>query len=182
MKLTLNLVGRHHVLTCRIRSWLKVSWVLLLVFSLFQAYQLVVIYSQISSRQLVVSGLRQELGMVPAVSEPVDLSAAYQEYDSARELLLRDSFRWTELFDRMEGLLPEGIGLSSFQPEYQTDSLRIDGVARDLQHLQALLDNLLTGEFSQVYLRQQSRTAIRDAGGGSRSALNFSIELTGVFP
>jgi type IV pilus assembly protein PilN len=182
MKLNLNLVGRHHVLTRRIRPCLKISLLLLLVLSAYQGHQLIVLYGQIGTHQAAVTELQRELGMFPAPVDPIDLTAAYQEYDRARELLLRDSFRWTELFDRMEGLLPEGIGLRSFQPDYRADSLRIDGVARDLQHLQALLDNLLQAEFSQVYLRQQSRSAISDGSGGSRYALNFSIELMGVFP
>ena len=181
MRLTLNLASRRHRYQRQVRSLMKLFSALMLIVLVCQGYQWIGLHGDISAREHQVAALRQDLGVLPPQVQPEDLTTKYREYYRARDLLQRDNFRWTELFDRMESLLPEGISLRSFQPDYNADSLRVEGIARDLAHLQTMLTNLLGGEFSTVYLLQQSHTRVSDGRGGTRSALNFSLHIEGVF-
>ncbi len=81
-----------------------------------------------------------------------ELGKQRQTYHQAEASLQRDAFRWTGLFDRMEKLLPDGVSLRSFNPDYAKNSLSILGVARTLTQLQTLLDNLQNAQFQQMYL------------------------------
>lgn len=181
MKLTLNLARRRYYDQEMVRRWLYFFLIVLLLLLVFFGYQWLTTRQQITIHQASIEELRRNLGLQPDLLAPEVLTDKYSDYRIAQQLLQRDSFRWTELFDRFEQLLPQGISLRSFQPDYQGNRLRVDGVALDLRHLQALLDQLLAEHFTQVYLRQHSNVQVSDGRGGQRSALNFSLEIEGVF-
>jgi len=109
------------------------------------------------------------------------LAALQRDYNQARKLLKQDAFRWTLLFDRIEAILPPGISLRGFNPDYDKNVLVLTGVARDLGSLQRLLDNLHAESFKDAFLLQQSEVKLKDSRGIERTALSFSINLTGVF-
>jgi len=97
-------------------------------------------------------------------------------------VLEKDSFSWTHLLGRLETLVPQGVGLRSIQPDFHGRSLKISGLARNLDKLQKFLDNLLTTkDFSAVYLLNQARQASRQGRAGGSEELSFSIVLEGAF-
>ncbi len=112
-----------------------------------------------------------------------------EEYKRLREriaffnsVLAKDTFRWTDLLGRLENLVPEGIGLRSIQPDFRGRSIRISGLARNLDKLQDFLDRLLVSDdFAAVYLLNQARIDQgRDQQGGGNE-LSFSLVLEGAF-
>ena len=113
-------------------------------------------------------------------------SAAYQQVlqriSFYNEVLAKDSFRWTHLLSRMEELVPDGVGLRSIQPDFHNRSLKIGGLARNLDKLQRFLDNLLAAkDFSAVYLLNQARVQGTPQHPGLQDELQFSIVLEGAF-
>jgi len=104
------------------------------------------------------------------------------EYSTVVKLLQLDAFRWTQLLDRIESLLPEGVNLKSFNPDYKKKSLNLVGDARSLKKMRQFLDRLLKNEnFKQVYLQSHSRTKVRDYADNERDAISFSLLIEGVF-
>ena len=97
-------------------------------------------------------------------------------------VLAKDSFRWTHLLGRLEDLVPDGVGLRSIQPDFNNHSLKIGGLARNLEKLQRFLDNLLAAkDFSAVYLLNQARVQGTPQQPGLKDELQFSIVLEGAF-
>jgi type IV pilus assembly protein PilN len=95
--------------------------------------------------------------------------------------LEKNSFSWTHLLGRLEVLVPNGVGLSSIQPDFHGRSLKITGLARNLDKLQGFLDNLLAAkDFSAVYLLNQARQSPAKGRTGGEE-LSFSIVLEGAF-
>lgn len=91
----------------------------------------------------------------------------------ANQLLERDHYRWTLLLDQLEGVVVDGIGITSLQPDYQGNTLKLTGRARNVVVLRTFLDRLAASpDFSRVYLLQQSLVA----DGGDE--LVFSLNLT----
>ena len=79
-------------------------------------------------------------------------------------------------------MLPDGVSIRGFRPDYKDRALAIEGVAKDLTALQTLLDRLLESDsISSAYLQRQAYVKVRDTKGKEYSALNFSINLEGVF-
>ena len=182
MKFAINLASRRHLNQRAISLILSCTIVFLVCLLAFQ------VKTYLQNRQLAITyqshldELQDQLrGKMPERLSPKEISVQQESYEQAEILLQRDSFRWTTLFDRMEALLPEGIGLHSFNPDYGEKSLSLNGVAKDLKSLQALLDSLENGSFEQVYLHSQNGVAVDDGRGGKRDALSFSISLGGIF-
>lgn len=182
MKLTLNLASRSYVneralsLSCLILSLLLV---LLLV---FQARSVLQEQEQNRAYQAEISKLEAKLNSkLPKQFTKQQLAEQQETLRQAQIMLQRDAFRWTALFDRLEGLLPRHVSLRNLNPDYKTGSLKIEGVARQLGDLQQLLDNLHGDNFKEVFLNSQSWIEVVDYTGNKRPALLFSIQLEGVF-
>ena len=182
MKLAINLASRRHLNQRAISLVLSCTIVLLICLlalqgnTYFQDHQLATTY------QSHLNELQDQLrGKLPERLSPKEIAEQRQSYDQAGALLKRDAFRWTSLFDQMEGLLPAGVSLRSLNPDYGKSSLLLNGIAKDLKSLQALLDSLGKEQFDQVYLNNQGEVAVDDGRGGKRNALSFSISLGGVF-
>lgn len=181
MRLFLNLASRDYFSQRRTTLTLQLVGAVLLVMLLLQAGLLVQNLQLTATYQTQVAELDQQLKgeANPERLAPETLQQWEKAYDYAAQLLRKDAYRWTELLDRMEKLLPEGVSLRGFRPDYEQNSLALSGVARDLERLQRLLSNLQGDSFRKVYLTSQSRVLLRDPQGQERQALAFTIALEG---
>jgi type IV pilus assembly protein PilN len=178
MKLSINLASRSYVN----RRLVGLGILLLSIF--FAAVLLFQGNAYLSDRRLLmvcqerISELQSELNAKQSAQiDPQDVAAKQSALEEAQRLLKRDAFRWTTLFDRMEAVLPDGVSLLSFNPDYEKQSLNINGVALDLKSLQRFLDNLEEDDFDPVYLTSQGKREVDDGSGGKKSALTFSLNL-----
>ncbi len=182
MKLSINLASRRYINQRALKLALYGGIVLLLVVLAIQANIYLKNRQFILQHQIRVESLQKQLNnKLPQRLTSDELAEQRLAYDRAEAMLQRDAFNWTVLFDRMEKLLPDGISLRSFNPDYDKQCLVIIGVSKNLANLQALLDNLQDGQFKQVYLKNQGEVEVDNGRGGKRTALSFSISLEGVF-
>ena len=182
MKLLINLASRCYLNQRALNLALSATIMLLVVVLLLQLNGYLEDRRQAATYESHLRELQQQLqGEQPQRLDPAELESRQQTYRQAQRLLERDGFQWTALLSQMEELLPEGISLRRFQPDYGGRSLALSGVARNLVSLQQLLSNLQTADFSSVYLTRQNRVSISDRSGAQRDALSFTIALEGVF-
>jgi type IV pilus assembly protein PilN len=182
MKISINLASQRYLNQPALKLMLSGIMLLLFVVLALQGNAYLKNRQLSMQHQAHLETLQEQLrGKLPERLTAEELAAQRQTYQRAEALLQRDAFRWTELFDRMEKLLPDGVSLRSFNPDYAKNSLSILGVAKTLAQLQALLDNLQAAQFQQVYLENQGEVDVDNGRGGKRKALSFSIRLEGVF-
>jgi len=182
MKLSLNLASRSYVNQRALKQLYLLLCLLLLLLLAFQVKSCLVSRDEINAVQNSLHELRQQLhGELPESLPAEQIQAQQQRYLYAGKLLQRDAFRWTALFTRMENLLPDGVSIRSFTPDYQERELVLIGVARDLADLRKLLDKLHADSFQQVFLQSQNRIEVSDGADGKKPAISFSIKLEGVF-
>lgn len=182
MKLSINLASRHYVNQRAMYLIFVVLFLVLVTILAFQSNSYLKGYQLSQTYQSHLDELQSQLqGKQPERIDPKAVAERQQSYDQARRLIKRDSFRWTALFDRMEAILPAGVSLLSFNPDYEKKSLQINGLAKNLKSLQALLDNLEAEKFDPVYLNNQGQTNVDDGRGGKRVALTFAVSLGRVF-
>lgn len=182
MKIAINLASQRYLNQPVLKIILSCAIVFLLIVLVLQGNAYLKNRQLSLQHQAHLETLQEQLrGKLPERLTAEELAEQQQTYHRAEALLQRDAFRWTGLFDRMENLLPDGVSLRSFNPDYANNSLSIHGVARALTQLQALLDNLQTAQFQQVYLDNQGEVEVDNGRGGKRKALSFSIRLKGVF-
>lgn len=182
MRLTLNLASRRYVNERALKlACLTLTFILVLLL-IFQGQVFLQTREHNLAYQANIEKLQEQLrGKIPKRFTKEQIALQQQEFAQAKAILQEDSFRWTALFDRMERLLPQNVSISSFNPNYKAGSLVISGVAQNLIDLQDLLDNLHADSFSQVFLKSQNQIEVFDYQGQKRSALQFAIQLEGVF-
>jgi len=185
MKITLNLASRTYLNRRALyASYTLISGVLalLLVFSI--AFHLRN-RQHIQQLRAQLATLQQEAA-VNAESAKETISPAAREklladVRSANEVLVQDSFRWTTLLGQLEEVVPEAVAISSIQPNYKESSLNLTGMARRVEDLQLLLDNLITStHFEDVYLLQQARLK-ETTPEAAAEAISFRLVIKGAF-
>lgn len=111
---------------------------------------------------------------------------AYQQLLSdiefANSILKKDAFRWTELLNHLETLVPEGVALRSILPDHKNRALNITAVSRGLDEMTLLLDRFAQSEsLRNVYLLRQEKAKITDLGGQEREGVQFSLLVREAF-
>ena len=186
MKLDLNFASRRYVNRRAInRAYWGVATALLCLLVWGISLSLLTRGHILQSQSQLAALQQDEQELLGTQSVPLDsqrLEEIRQEFARDQKLLDQDSFRWTALFDRMEHLLPAGVSLRGFKPDYEARTLSIDGVAKDLSSLQKFLDHMLDADsISKAYLNRQAAVKVHDTEGKEHSALSFSVSLEGVF-
>jgi type IV pilus assembly protein PilN len=129
--------------------------------------------------------INRDLGFQGSATQEIS-SPAYQQLQErvsyANQLLVKDSFRWTELLDHLEEVVTDGVRIRSIQPDYRQGELKLIGVARGLGDLRSFLDRLITSpHFSDVFLLDQASVMVKDNLGQDHSSLTFTVDLKGAF-
>ena len=185
MKVTLNLASRRYVNRRALSRLGMIVVLLLLVVLTFQVRGFLSRQEQLQTYEKNLVEMEQDykqlLGNAAQSLSPEQIKRKKEEFQQAQSLLQRDAFRWTLLFDRLETLLPAGVSITSFTPDYKAKSLDLSGNARTLSDLQRLLDSLHKDSFAQVFLLNQAQVKVSDGKGGEVSALGFNVTLEGVF-
>jgi len=186
MKLNLNFANRRYVNRKVVNKtyWAVIAVLIMLMFWTIRE-SLVVQKSIQNIQSQLVTLERDEFELLGSKSVPLDsnrLEEIRREFDRDQMLLDQDSFRWTALFDRIEVLLPEGVSVRGFKPDYAGRTLSIEGVAKDLSGLQEFLDRLLESDsITNAYLNRHTDVKVNDIQGNEFRALSFSVDLEGVF-
>lgn len=186
MKFTLNLASRRFVNNRALNHGFVAALCLLLIFGGWAVKTMIIDNATMQQDQLRLSEVEQQLQLLRGGPEKpltvAERQVLEEEFAVVKSLQERDAFRWTELLDRMEKLLPKGVNLGGFKPDYKKKSLALTGSARSIKEMRVFLDRLLKNEnFEQVYLNSHSRIKVMDYADKEREAIAFSIQLEGVF-
>jgi type IV pilus assembly protein PilN len=185
MKLSLNLASRSYLNRRALYgcyTFLLSLLVLLLALNLAFYFR-----SQSQARHLKERLAEFDKELAGRQETAVDFSpAAYEEMLEeiafANEILLKDSFRWTALLDRLEEVVPDKVIIRGIQPDYKNGSLNLTGEARRVEDLRHFLDNLIqSSNFSDVYLLQQARDAGKGRNDGGQGNIGFTLVVRGAF-
>jgi len=186
MKFNLNLASRRDVHKRALHYGFVAALCILLLFGGWEVNTLIASNNALQLTQQRLAETNQRLQILrggPIKTLSIEERASLEkEYSAIAELLRMDAFRWTELLDRMEKSLPEGVSLKGFTPDYKKRSLALSGEARSLKEMRLFLDRLLKNKsFKQVYLENHARIKVRDYADNEREAISFSLQLEGVF-
>ncbi len=186
MKFNLNLASRRYANKRALNHGFLAALCLLLLFSGWSIVDLMQENARLRQNEEAVSEASQQLRVLRGGPKkplsPAERAELEKEHAVIKDLLDQDAFRWTALLDRMERLLPVGVSLSGFNPDFKKKSLSIRGLSRDLELMRKFLDQLeKNGDFKQVYIKNHARTMVKDYADNEREAISFSIQLEGVF-
>lgn len=178
MKFNLNLASRSYVNRRALYFGYVVVAVLLLAVLVLNLMTLIGLQQQSAQTQQKIDAIEHQMAernVAVADYSEQKYATLQRSVAAANDILRRDSFRWTELLDRLEGLMPKHVRLQSVSPDIEKQSIALTCEARDLTALKRFLDNLYaSGHYQEVYLSQQS---VDD----KTRMIKFSVQLKGAF-
>jgi len=103
----------------------------------------------------------------------LDFNGLRQQAEFANDAIRRRIFSWTELFNRLEEVVPPAVMLSSVRPEIQAEGISIvaEGLAKDQEALLSFEEGLIgSAYFARIYPGSERR----EQRGGE---LHFSLKF-----
>jgi len=158
MRITINLATRTYVNMRRLNLFVAASLAVLGCLFLLNLY-------------LVVSGLKEKEHLKKGITEiegktkrknSVEING--KEYQAlidrikfANGIIEQKTLDWLYLLDKLEGVVPEGVAVTSIEPSPKEGGLKLSGIARNFGALRKFVENLEeSGVFTEVYLVSQS--------------------------
>jgi type IV pilus assembly protein PilN len=138
----------------------------------------------ISSRFGEMKSLSNKLGVMDekvkvsgkAISEK-EYTALLARIDFANSVIEKKMFTWLALLDKLETVVPDGVAISSVDPDQKGQILRLSGVGRNFKKLRLFMENLEDSKnFTEVYLMNQANANLDDGTQG----VTFSLTCKAV--
>jgi len=154
MRVTVNFASREYLLARKVYVSLLAGTVLSLGVLVYQF----TLYSSASGR---ISELETSLSEATAIesaamarykeiSGPVnqaEVEKTIEETNFANNVIINKSFSWTLFLNRLEGLIPKGVGITTISPDFRTLKVTIAGSADDIDKLIEFIDMLTGSEY-----------------------------------
>ncbi|MEJ2200622.1 MAG: PilN domain-containing protein, partial [Desulfuromonadaceae bacterium] len=145
MKLTLNLASRSYLNRRALRFFYLLAIGMLLLLGAFNLYGYMQgrdRIAQLTVRLAELDRTRQNPEVRTRKMTPQEQEQLNAEVEFANQILRMDAFRWTELLDRLEQVVPEQVSVRGIRPDFGEGSLSLNGYARSVDDLRRFLDNL----------------------------------------
>ncbi len=109
------------------------------------------------------------------------LAKVIEDIRFANGILEKRRFHWTHFLDQLENLATEKIKIRSIQPNFGNKTVKLSGLAKDLQDLQKFLENLSAkAAFEDYFLLEQAQTTVGKKSSSVRNAVAFTVLVKGV--
>lgn len=104
------------------------------------------------------------------------MEAAEADLAVVAEIAGKRGFSWIRALDNIEKAIPPGISLSSIQPSFMEEGVKLSGYARDFAALSRFIDNLEGLKvYKRVFLINHSLKEMED----ERKVVVFNISIEG---
>ena len=137
------------------------------------------------SRYREVRNLSDKIAAMDVRYKTVDKGYSEKNYadlvariDFANSIIERKMFNWLGLLDRLEKVVPEGVAISSVEPDSKTHTLKLSGVGRSFKNLRVFMENLESSrDFTDVYLLSHGNANLGDGTQG----ISFDLTCKAVY-
>lgn len=169
MQLKINLATRTYVDTGKANGALAIACFFLFLGLFFSIKAIATNAGEMKLVQQNVATLEQkEKGKVGEK----EYQALLARIGAANTIIARKSYNWLQLLDRLETVVPDGVAMTSIQPDPKGRELKLAGVARNFADMRRFMENLEeTQFFTDVYLLSNSESKV----GASQKGMSFTI-------
>ena len=85
----------------------------------------------------------------------------------ANTTIEKKMYNWLSLLERLEQVVPDGIAISSIEPNQKSQELKLSGIARSFKNLRIFLEHLEDSKFfTDIYLMSQEDAKLSDTSQG----------------
>ena len=104
--------------------------------------------AQLVLQQRIASELDQKLAQIKKeVGGATDVKAALKEADFANNAIARRVFSWTAFLNRLEEVVPDGVGITDVKPNFQTLEMNISGTSLSSNQVMEFVERLTKSKY-----------------------------------
>jgi type IV pilus assembly protein PilN len=126
--------------------------------------------NNIAAKSGEIKKLTQNLSSMEDKFKAVSSGVPEKEYtallgkiDFANAIIDKKMYNWLDLLDKLEKVVPEGIAISSVDPDPKGQSLKLSGVGRSFMKLRVFMEKLEESNYvTDVYLTSQGSSRLSD--------------------
>jgi type IV pilus assembly protein PilN len=177
MRFTINLATRRYINQRAVSRSLAAVMLVAVITAGFNAYLILSNAREMGTvgDQLTASAGRYQKST--GVSEQ-EYNALLASISFVNNLLERKNREWLLIFDRLEGTVPDGVALTSLEPDMKDRLLKLKGEASSFGRLRKFVENMQgSSNFRDVTLESHAV----EKGEGDRPVVLFSISCRGDF-
>lgn len=172
MRFNINLATRTYIDAKLLKFWTAAAVVLL---SMLLVYNV----KRTATNAAELKRLAGEIAAADNKARSVGKGVPEKEYlrlldriGFANSVIEQKTYNWIALLDRLEQVVPDGVAISSLQPEPKSQGLRLSGVARSFTHLRIFMERLEDSRFfTELYLTSQGDTKL----GNDVQGITFNL-------
>jgi type IV pilus assembly protein PilN len=176
MKFTINLATRRYINQRQLNLALAFCFLVMAALLILEVREVAYNQAELTTVHRLSASAGNRPGQ-PVVSD-AQLKALEARVRFANTLIDRKTANWLGLLDRLEEVVPDGVALTTIQPNPQTQAINIGGVARSFTELRTLLENMeRSRSFTDVYILSQADTKF----GKSQHGITFNVTCKVVY-
>lgn len=175
MKFTINLATRIYINAKKVRMCALIAVGLFFVLLLLNV-------SNIGAKVAEADRIARDIAGIDTKQKTGAKAVPEKQYQSqlarinfANTIIEKKTYNWLTLFARLEGVVPDGVAITSIEPDMKNETVKLSGITRSFGNLRKLVENLENSQFfSDVYLLGHSDAKLSDATQGL--AFNLSCK------
>lgn len=123
-----------------------------------------------------IAGYEGRLNSRPAGVSEQDYNSQLATIRFYNGIIARKTYDWLGLLDRLEGVTPDGIAISTLAPEEKSDGLKITGWARSFTQVRAYLEKLEDSKaFADVLLISHRDVTVSERSHGVEFTISCRV-------
>ncbi len=135
---------------------------------------------QLSMQKKIASEMDVKLAEIEKGVNAADVKAALGEADFANSVIAIRVFSWTTFLNRLEGVVPEGVGIDNISPDFQSLNINISGNAVSSDRLMDFMDRLTKSKYFEEIppTFHSNRTMVDKDTGKTLQAFGLAIKYS----
>lgn len=178
MRINVNLATRYYYDNRKINIILAVAGALLLLL-------LVILFGVAVANLGEISRLKKEQAKLDVKQKKLGRAVSEKEYGAllsrigqANAMIEKKAVNWLELLNRLEEVVPDGIAITSIDPDQKTRELKIAGAARNFAAIRLFLENMeRSPNFPDVLLLNQKELKVTEKQQGISFEISSRLVL-----
>lgn len=167
MQFKTNLATRTYINRKKLNIALAAALVVLVFLMLVQAGILAYNAGEISKLDATQAAAEPRQHKRAQTFTDKDYEKLLAEIKFANGIIERKTFDWIGLLNRLEGVVPAGLTLTSVEPKSADRTLNLSGISLNLKNIRKLMENLEESDFfSEVYLHKHAESSSADEQRG----------------
>lgn len=178
MQFNTNLATRSYINLRKLNLVMALMAIFLILWLIFNMREILFNLGEIKRLETQIASLDKKLKGDAKGVPAKEYENLLTEIRFANSIIEKKNFNWLNLLEQLESAVPEGVTLSSVEPDVQKRTLKLTGYGKTFTDLRRLFEMLSSSAyFGNVFLENQSAIKV----GQNQKGVSFTITCTVIY-